>query len=114
MIKPVLLGTFTALLVALCVTAEPACSTTTANAIAQDLTPAGACIADQLLIVGATSPEQVLAACAGTTINDVIQVVEALIAAQGDAAAPTDAGTPTELSIRLAMIHTRALDLKRP
>jgi hypothetical protein len=86
-----------------------ACSATTTQAVIQDITPTGACIATQLLDGGATDPLQIVAACAGTTIADVIQVVETLTSAQ------PDSGTnPTTLQLRLAAVHTRALALKAP
>lgn len=86
------------------------CSATTTNAVIQDITPAGACIADQLLSGGATDPLQIVAACAGVTIDDVIQVVEQLLAAQPDGGLVD--GGPTPLASRLAAVHTRALSLK--
>jgi len=72
------------------------------------LEPAGACIVTQLLDGGATDPLQIVAACAGTTIDDVIAVVEALTAAQP----PSDGGAPTPTQLRLAAIHVRALGIR--
>jgi hypothetical protein len=77
----------------------------TPNEVVQDITPAGACIAQQLLVGGATDPLQIIAACAGTAIEDVIQVVEQLNAQQ-------NGGPPSALKMRLAAVHTRALGLK--
>ena len=70
---------------------------------------AGACIATQLLDGGATDPIQIVAACVGVTIADVIQVVETLTAAQ-----PDSGTSPTTLQLRLAAVHTRALGLRTP
>jgi hypothetical protein len=87
--------------------ASTGCSSTTANQVVQDITPVGACVAQELLTVGVSDPEQILAACVGAGIADVIQVVKTLEDAQ------PDSGTnPTPLQLRLAAIHTRALGMK--
>jgi len=74
------------------------------------LEPAGACIVTQLLDGGATDPLAIVAACAGVTIDDVIQVIETLMAAQPDAGLADGGVTPT--AARLAAVHVRALSLK--
>ena len=65
--------------------------------------PAGACIATQLLEGGATDPLQIVAACAGVTIDDVIAVIEALMA---------QAATASPALVRLADMHSKALVAK--
>jgi hypothetical protein len=87
--------------------ASTGCSSTTANQVVQDITPVGACVAQELLTVGVSDPEQILAVCAGAAITDVIQVIETLEAAQ-----PDSGTSPTTLQLRLAAIHTRALGMK--
>lgn len=67
--------------------------------------PAGACIATQLLEGGATDPLQIVAACAGVTIDDVIAVIEALMAQAPDA-------TASPALVRLADMHSKALVAK--
>lgn len=103
----ILLSLLLGLAVPAAVVELPSCSVTTANAVAQDLTPAGACIATALLSGGATDPIQILAECAGTTIDDVIQVVETLMANGPDTGA--DAGV---IAQQLAAVHVRALGIR--
>lgn len=95
-----------ALLAALAIVEAPACKPGQVQTITNTLSPAAACIVEQLVQGGASDPLQIVAACAGTTITDVIAVIEELIAAQ-----PADAGT-TGLSVRLADMHAKALAAK--
>jgi len=74
------------------------------------LEPAGACIVTQLLDGGATDPLAIVAACAGVTIDDVIQVIETLMAAQPDAGLADGGVTPT--AARLAAVHVRAVSIR--
>ncbi len=101
----ILLAIPVAMLVSAAIVATPSCAAF--NKAVPLIEPAGACIATQLLDGGATDPLQIVAACAGTTIDDVIAVVEALIAAESDAGTII---TPTQM--RLAAIHARAVGLK--
>jgi hypothetical protein len=90
----VLLGSTALGLGAAALIAQPGCTPAERQAIVTDITPAGACIAQQLLSGGVEDPVQIAAACIGTTIADVVQVTETLIAyanAQSDAAPTTQA-----------------------
>ena len=92
-----------ALLVGLTIPALPSCAAF--NKAAPLVAPAGACIATQLLEGGATDPLQIVAACAGVTIEDVIAVIESLMAQAPDAGA-------TPAMLRLADMHSKALAAK--
>jgi hypothetical protein len=73
-----------ALLVAIgfscCLVANTACTAQQANTIIHDVSPAGACIVNALAEGGASDPMVIVAECAGTTIADVVQVIEDLLA----------------------------------
>lgn len=89
----------------------PACKPGQAQTVINQITPAGACIAEQLLSGGAVDPLQIVAACAGVTIEDVIQVVETLLAAQPDAGVLADGGI-SPVAARLAAVHVAAIGIK--
>jgi hypothetical protein len=83
------------------------------QAVITDITPAGACIVTQLLQGGATDPLQIVTACSGTTIADVIEVIEELMAASDatvDAGGDAGASAMT-LSVRLHAMHVGAVGL---
>ena len=92
---------FTALVV-------PGCNAQEANTVVKDITPAGACIAGEL-IAGVTDPVAILGVCVSTTIEDVIAVIESIYAAS-----VTDAGVDAGFSnlAVLASAHAKAVAYK--
>jgi hypothetical protein len=82
---------------------SPACKPGQAQTVIQLVTPAGACIAQALLSGGVADPLQIVAQCAGTTIDDVIAVIETLMAAAPDGGAS---------AAHLADMHAKALAIK--
>ena len=101
MMNRALLAIPAALFVSAAIVATPSCAAFS-KAIPL-VEPAGACIVTQLLEGGATDPLQIVAACAGVTIEDVIAVIEQLMAQQPDGSATSQ---------RLASVHVRALGIK--
>ena len=96
-----------ALLVSAAVVALPSCAAF--GKVVPLIEPAGACIAEALISGGAADPLMIVAECAGTTIEDVIAVIESLLAASPDAGV-----TPAVVAHRayLGEMHTKALALK--
>jgi hypothetical protein len=86
----------------------PACTAQEANTVVKDITPVGACITGEL-IAGVTEPVAILGACLGTTIEDVIAVIESIYAAS-----VTDAGADAGASnlALLASAHAKAVAYK--
>ncbi len=80
----------------------PACTAQEANTVIKDISPAGSCIAGELLS-GVTDPVAILAVCVGVTIDDVITTIEDILAAT-----PADAGPPPQV----AAAHAKALAYK--
>ena len=99
-----LLSVILGLAAAALIVEAPACKPGQVQAVTVDVTPAGACIAQQLLVNGVTDPLAIVAACGPATIDAVIAVLETLLAAQPDASSPVAA--------RLAEAHAKALAAK--
>jgi hypothetical protein len=105
--KKALLGLILSISVAL------GCSVLTSQKVVDDIEPAGACIATQVLAGGVEDPLAIVSACVGTTVQDVVQVVETLLAQQ----APTNDGGPSTaalspLQAKLLRILAKAVALR--
>jgi hypothetical protein len=78
-------------------------------ALTTDMTPAGACVAGQVLANGVEDPSAILLACVGTTLQSIASVVETLLTYAN--AAP-DSGTSTATAARLTRVLTATTSLQ--
>jgi hypothetical protein len=106
--KSILVSLATAVVVVVPLLVDPGCNAQEANAVVKDITPAGACIAGEL-IAGVTDPVAILGVCVSTTIDDIIAVIESIYAAS-----VTDAGADAGASnlAVLSLAHAKAVAYK--
>jgi hypothetical protein len=80
---------------------EAACTKPQAVAVAQDLTPAGACVVNDIVAKGVQDPVQILKDCGGITIDGLYAIVEQLLGWAGDAGTSAVAAAPSAYQLRL-------------